>query len=318
KWLGQDLVIWRSESGKLSVMDAYCPHMGAHLGHVGQFGGKVCGESIACPWHGWRWDAEGKNVEIPYMKGETVNKRIDVKHAREIDGIVILWFDSAGAPPNYEWPGIPYLGDRSNYYPIDATVDGPHRVKPQFPFENSADPHHFPYVHGSGVDAEFTDYIIEGALIRNTMNMLFGAGKPRTWMTPNGPVEGTIDNFCWGTSLGVARFNIEGRVCVHLTFVTPIDAEESVFFSTVTHTRGEGEDGDVPVGTAKKMMDAQHVQIRHDFHIWQNMRYRVKPIFTGEDERTRYAFLRRHFDQFYPNPVYAENRAQNHTSEAAE
>jgi hypothetical protein len=54
-------------------------------------------------------------------------------------------------------------------------------------------------------------------------------------------------------------------------------------------------------------MKAQHWQIRNDFHIWQHMTYRVKPIYTGTEEQTRYAFIRRHFDQFYPNPVYGTN-----------
>jgi len=55
------------------------------------------------------------------------------------------------------------------------------------------------------------------------------------------------------------------------------------------------------------MMKAQHWQIRNDFHIWQNQKYLVKPIFTGREEQTRYAFIRRHFDQFYPNPVYTKD-----------
>ena len=34
KYFGKDLVIWRSEDGELSVLDAFCPHLGAHLGEV--------------------------------------------------------------------------------------------------------------------------------------------------------------------------------------------------------------------------------------------------------------------------------------------
>jgi phenylpropionate dioxygenase-like ring-hydroxylating dioxygenase large terminal subunit len=308
KWLGMDLVIWRSKAGSLVVMDAYCPHMGAHMGHVGKHGGEVCGESIACPWHGWRWDKEGRNVEIPYLPGKTVEVRVKVHAAREVDGIVVMWYDSKGAAPDYEWPGLPFLGDKNNYYPLNTQVSGPYRVKPQFPFENSADPHHFPYVHGSGVDAEFSDYIVEGPITRNEMKMRFGAGKERTWMTPDGPVDGTIDNICWGASLAIARFNIGGRICIHLPAVTPIDADSCMFFSAVTHTREAGHDGDEPIGIAKKMMEAQHVQIKADFHIWNNMVYRVNPIFSSEPERTRYAFLRRRLDQFYPNSAYQQVR----------
>ena len=303
-WLDQDLVLFRTESGKFVAMDAYCPHMGAHMGKVGTFGGKVCGEAIQCPWHGWEWNDKGENTKIPYLPEETVKIKTNVKHTIEKDGLLMLWYDHANRAPSYEWPGIPYLGDKANYYPIDCKKFGPHRVKPQLPFENAADPHHFPYVHGSGVDAEFNDFNFDGALTTNTMTMLFGAGKPSTWMTPNGPVEGEIDNFCWGVNLAVARFNIEGRICVHVTCMTPIDKNQGIFFSTVTHSKEEGDTGDVPKGIAKRMTDAQHVQIMNDFHIWDNMMYKVRPIFTGPDERTRYAALRRHLDQFYPNSAY--------------
>lgn len=311
KWLGLDLALFRTEGGTFVAMDAYCPHMGAHLGKVGTFGGRVCGESIQCPWHGWRWDATGANVEIPYRSGETSRARVEVKATLEVDGILLIWYDSAGRPPSYEWPGIPYIGEKSGYYPLNITMSGPHRVKPQMLFENAADPHHFPYVHGSGVDADFGDFVVEGPLIKNTMYMVFGAGKASTWMTPNGAVEGRIDNFCWGVNPIIARFDIEGRICVHMTCLTPIDNEKAIFFSTVTHTKEPGDNGEEPKGLAKKMIEAQHVQIRNDFHIWENQMYRVRPIFTGEAELTRYAFLRKHLDKFYPNPVYRDLKHLN-------
>ena len=37
KYFGKDLVLFRTESGEPTILDAFCPHMGAHLGH----GGKV-------------------------------------------------------------------------------------------------------------------------------------------------------------------------------------------------------------------------------------------------------------------------------------
>ena len=44
--LGRRLVAFRAASGKASVMDAHCSHMGADLGC-----GTVTGESIQCPFH---------------------------------------------------------------------------------------------------------------------------------------------------------------------------------------------------------------------------------------------------------------------------
>ena len=49
------MVAWRAQSGRLTVMDAYCEHLGAHLG----YGGHVEGEVIQCPFHGWQWNQRG-------------------------------------------------------------------------------------------------------------------------------------------------------------------------------------------------------------------------------------------------------------------
>ncbi len=62
QYFGRHLVLWRDESGVAHLNDAFCPHLGAHLGH----GGKVVGEAIACPFHGWQFNPEGKNTKIPY------------------------------------------------------------------------------------------------------------------------------------------------------------------------------------------------------------------------------------------------------------
>src|SRR4051812_28198646 len=64
KYFGQDLVAYRGEDGSAHLLDAFCPHLGAHLGH----GGKVCGGSIRCPFHAWRFDGDGTCVEVPYAK----------------------------------------------------------------------------------------------------------------------------------------------------------------------------------------------------------------------------------------------------------
>ena len=53
------------------MLDAFCPHMGAHLG----FGGEVVGNSIKCPFHGWSFDREGKCQRIPYTSRLTEEVR---------------------------------------------------------------------------------------------------------------------------------------------------------------------------------------------------------------------------------------------------
>lgn len=45
-------------SGEAQVLDAYCPHLGAHLGHGG----------YSCPFHAWEFNGDGINTHIPYAK----------------------------------------------------------------------------------------------------------------------------------------------------------------------------------------------------------------------------------------------------------
>lgn len=56
--LGRDLVLFRGEDGAVRALDAFCPHMGADLSN-----GKVVGDTIQCPMHGWKYDQTGSCVE---------------------------------------------------------------------------------------------------------------------------------------------------------------------------------------------------------------------------------------------------------------
>jgi 3-ketosteroid 9alpha-monooxygenase subunit A len=94
QYFNEDLVAYRGESGELHVLDAYCRHMGAHLGH----GGWVEADCIRCPYHGWVWDADGRNIEIPYSKPDNMgNLRLTHWPVRELDGIALVYYSRDGA-----------------------------------------------------------------------------------------------------------------------------------------------------------------------------------------------------------------------------
>ena len=63
-YFARDLVLFRNDEGEVGLLDAYCPHLGAHLGH----GGTVEGNSIRCPFHAWAFRPNGFCSSIPYAK----------------------------------------------------------------------------------------------------------------------------------------------------------------------------------------------------------------------------------------------------------
>jgi phenylpropionate dioxygenase-like ring-hydroxylating dioxygenase large terminal subunit len=105
RWFGRDLVAYRTEAGRAVVVDAHCPHMGAHLGH----GGRVDGEGVRCPFHHWRFDVDGRCDDVPYS---AVPPRVCVRTwpLREHSGLVMVWQSPAAREPQWEPPeprGLP-------------------------------------------------------------------------------------------------------------------------------------------------------------------------------------------------------------------
>lgn len=296
-----DLVLWRPEAGgDAQVMDAICPHLGANIG----YGGKVCGEDVVCPFHGWQWSRQGVNTLIP-PKGEG-NPRVRMKawHTREIDGIILVWHDVRDAEPTWEWPGVPAFRDTEGFYPIypyGAHCYGERAIQPQSILENIADVEHFPYVHGAGgpgihveIEADSEHHLYARFALR------YGAhGKP-TWLTPNGPVDGEIEAQAWGLGLGMATARLEDKVFPQFIAITPIDLNRAVMWSTITGKRVPGEPE--PAGVTAKMFKAQHAQLLQDIGIWEQQHWLEKPVYA-DNEAPPFVKVRHWAKKFYPEPA---------------
>src|SRR6478736_3358910 len=75
-YFGRDLVLFRTDGGAPRLTDAYCAHLGAHLA----VGGRVEGECLRCPFHGWAYDGEsGRCAEIPYGQVERIPAQARVR-----------------------------------------------------------------------------------------------------------------------------------------------------------------------------------------------------------------------------------------------
>jgi 3-ketosteroid 9alpha-monooxygenase subunit A len=88
-YFGTSFVCYRDSKNKVNVLDAHCAHLGAHLG----VGGKIVNDLIVCPFHGWKYNAAGECVEIPYCK--QIPKRARVKNYRvqEINSNIYFYIE---------------------------------------------------------------------------------------------------------------------------------------------------------------------------------------------------------------------------------
>ena len=156
RYFGEDLVAYRDESGELHVLSGHCRHLGAHIGH----GGKVVGDCVECPFHGWRWGPDGTNRYIPYQPDRPNRAlRLRVFPVREQYGCVFAWHQPDGEEPQWELPDLfhkfrQFDTDPDAYYrpyPEFSSRAEHEPVHPQIVAENGPDSAHFHYVHGATV-----------------------------------------------------------------------------------------------------------------------------------------------------------------------
>ena len=58
--LGENLIAFRSTSGKIGLLAHNCPHRGASL-----YFGRNEEEGIRCIYHGWKFDVDGRCLDMP-------------------------------------------------------------------------------------------------------------------------------------------------------------------------------------------------------------------------------------------------------------
>ena len=107
RYFGQDLVLYRGESGRAVMLDAYCPHMGTHLASGPNSATSTApthmeGDNIRCPFHAWRFGPDGVCNEIPYHDGPIpAAAKIKSWTVEERYGIVFCWHDPEEQEPDF-------------------------------------------------------------------------------------------------------------------------------------------------------------------------------------------------------------------------
>ena len=285
EYFGRHMVMFRTESGKVSVLDAYCPHLGAHLG----YGGTVEGEEVRCPFHAWKFNCEGMCTSVPYGSENfkiSPKARIDTWHVVEINGLIMVWWHPEGEAPMFEVPLLEEYG-HDDWTPYE-TRRWKVRTRNQEMAENAVDTAHFHYLHGTQNMPSAT-MSTEGPIMR--------AQSTTVMETPMGSVEGVVNVMALGFGFTVVRFT--GLVdTILVNSVTAIDEEYcDVRFSFIVKKSGGRS---ITKGIGMAFVREIERQLEQDIPIWENKKHVKPPILSdGDGPIGKYRVWCR---QFYTDP----------------
>ncbi len=284
-YFGRDLVLYRGTSGQAFVTEAYCPHLGAHLGH----GGTVQGDTLRCPFHGWKFEGDGRCAEVPYSDKIPPKARLDAFPVREMEGAVHVYFDPhGGAPPALE------TRDWEGWTKGRTIVWRNLKTHAQEVFENTVDTAHIGPIH-DGRDARIVGKpAFDGATLRIDIAFLAPGdivGMPD--QINDVRLHVTMCGLGWVlVETRVENANVDAR---QRLYVTPVD-EETVDIRGIVHVR-EGDDAAFTDELARLFYQAFVDDFAKDFPIWENKRYVPRPLLAKGDGPI--GLYRRWCTQFY-------------------
>ncbi len=143
--MGEKLVLWRTADGRVHCVADRCCHRGASLAQ-----GTCDGETVACPFHGFRYDGTGKVVQIPANGRNTpVPDRFRVSSWTVEDkyGLIWLWH---GDRNGGELPEIPFFEDLREGFTYGGFSET-WNVHYTRAIENQLDVVHLPFVHTNSI-----------------------------------------------------------------------------------------------------------------------------------------------------------------------
>ncbi|MFD7430413.1 Rieske 2Fe-2S domain-containing protein [Streptomyces sp. NPDC059818] len=292
---GQKLVVFQAGDGTLSVLDAYCRHMGGDLSQ-----GTVKGDEVACPFHDWRWGGDGRCKQIPYSKRVPLRARTAAWTTLDQDGMLFVWNDPEGSPPP-AGVTIPRIegatsDEWTDWLWYETVIDANCREV----VDNVVDMAHFFYVHYS-----FPTYfrnVFEGHTATQHMR---ATGRPdarpqeqddRPKTTGSNSVASyhgpsfMIDDLTYHYETGDTQ-----SVLINCHY--PVDANRFVLQYGIIVKRSPSTAGDAADELASRMGQFIKLGFEQDIQIWQNKARIDNPLLCEEDGPVYQ--LRRWYEQFY-------------------
>jgi phenylpropionate dioxygenase-like ring-hydroxylating dioxygenase large terminal subunit len=307
---GRELVAFRGWDNTVRVLDAHCPHLGTHLGR----GGRVVGDRLECPFHGWQLNGQGQCAHIPYASKIPPGAQVRSWPVREANGLVMMYYDREGRPPAWDLPVLDEYG-APDWTPFKLGPRAVLRTHPQELMENGVDTAHLGFLHRRQVREVRTDalevkgpLLIHRALQSYTHPLLRALGIS----LPPGPLTLHFHG------LGLLVVWVSFRYVVEVDLMTvlafrPIDAEQTdvVTLQALRAPGGRRLGGLLLDWTIRQTGAA----LAEDIAILEHKRYLPAPkLCRGDDLIMRF---RRWAGQFYAETEVGENDRSTSAATAA-
>ena len=313
RFFGQDLALYRGESGRPVLLDAYCAHMGTHLtastsAMIVKNGLQIEGDSIRCPYHGWRYNAEGDVDDIPYFDGPCP-KSASIRSYPVVDnmGCVMAWFDPDDREPDY---AAPFLKEWDDPQWVNWELDhlGELSIHPQEILDNMADVRHLGPTHGAPseyFENELKDHVCiqrQGGPMQLYDTYLYTT----TWYT--------------GPGILLSKQVFADNVIFELIANTPVDDGVVKCWHGILFRGSEGAATDADRAAAKAAQAGALEAFGADFNVWKYKRpaLKIMQLKTDGPFRTN----RKWYSQFYATPegaraIQAELNGFHYTQDMA-
>jgi nitrite reductase/ring-hydroxylating ferredoxin subunit len=280
-FLGRERIVYRTSSGAAVVQDAFCPHLGAHLGH----GGCVQGDTIECPFHKFRFDASGQCVATGYGTKAPKKAVLETLPVREIAGTIVA-FHGQGEPT---WEPSPI--DLSGWTDM-AFHSWSLRGHPQETSENSVDFGHLGAVHDYQAVTMLGELHTEGAYL----NARYSFDRPRGLLEGSKNILSAVASIHLhglGWSFVEAEIASLGLRTRQLVLATPVDGERitlriGMAVQLERPSRVNPALALLPPGYARRLV--RHLALRgfvadveQDFAIWKNKVHLSRPALAAGD-----------------------------------
>ncbi len=183
RMLGFDFVLFRDSGGEAHCLSNVCVHRGGSLAH-----GKIKGDCIECPYHGWQFNgANGACMKIPSLGPDgkiPTRAKVDSYPTEERYGVIFAFL---GDLPEAERSPIMDVPEWERDGWAITTQHGDWEVNYQRSTENTLDPAHTEFVHPSmGYQGDRDDYDVPDLQV---VDKEWGTGTMTTFVSPDLPHE---------------------------------------------------------------------------------------------------------------------------------